>query len=88
MGGLRSFEWFGGDFKNINIEGVSFIHHDKDHNKDATDMPFNYCNILYCNFKLYEEYYIFAIAVSEEVGKRPKYYRKWGSSRITSWTEL
>ncbi len=65
MAGLQTTEWLNGDLSNYNRVGISFIHHDIDHNPTAKDMPFKFCDILYAQHTYFNgSKYIIAIAIS------------------------
>lgn len=65
MAGLQATEWLNGDLNNYNINGVSFIHYDIDHNPTAQDMPFKFCDILYAQYTYFNKSrYRIAIAIS------------------------
>ena len=84
MAELRSIEWVGGNFSNIDIEGISYIHHDIDHNPTASDMPFKYCNIIYSQTKIFGTKNIVAIAISHE--QKIKIGGAWTGEML--WKEL
>ena len=65
MAGLLSGERVNGDLNNFNRDGISYLHHDIDHNKSARDMPFSFCDILYAQYTYFNgTKYRIAIAIS------------------------
>ena len=61
---MQAVEWTGGDLVNYDKNGLSFIHHDVDHNPTATDIPLNYCDIIYAQYTWGKIRYVIAIAIS------------------------
>ena len=81
MAELQATEWLNGDLHNYNIDGVSFIHHDIDHNPTAQDMPFNFCDILYAQFT-YKNKSRYRIAIAIAHTHEIKIGHSWGDSIV------
>lgn len=86
-GGLRTFMPIKGNLKDIDINGLSLLHIDKDHNTEATDYPFKYGHLIHGQY-VGSDGNTYKLMIGSDGGNKLYVTHLWGRNANITWKTI